>query len=644
MAFLGYERPIEYTGQQIFDPTMAKMVLDAQDKYFNAVYADYQQGLENMKEFKKEYGDFITPILADQEWYNNNVTGRVRNFINDAYSKGIDLTRSAEGRAAIAQMINSIDVGKISKLRSSAENAKEYLREQAKLEAAGLYNPLLEKYAGKGMDTFSTLGGDGIWGRMSPTRITDMSTFGNPYFEGMKPNVHRESKNGIDFSVEEINEQDLRNVADAHFNELVSTPQGQLMYKYYRDLAGGDNNPNADAIARERFNNAVVDGQRRRIYRKDDYDDNYYKAQNLALQRASQQLQRDKFNWDKAMDLLQLGVDENGNPLPSAGGYGPGANNLPTIGAADQVMLDQNKQYVQQKNNYIKFLTDNETAAYKNLNSEGQKILAKKYKDYLSVLSDKKATKQDKQKAAAFISKWEQNGPEPFKKWAEAYKKSINKDQEWIRHSSSIADSTEWGKTQSEMDLYNKAKTVFQRQNILQSAVDAGVQTDMNSSLGIRKDGNDMVGSVKSDTQFAPITEANATGSRRYKYNSLFNKINRLIQGKTYKVTTDDQTSYRYGHGSINKVDYDMISHNGRFSDERITKELDKYTEESLAAIGITKNQDGSYNIPMISKFSRGSQTWGNVNTETDKRVGGQSEATKHRSTRQAGPAMNRIQ
>jgi len=29
MAFLGYERPIEYTGQQIFDPTMAKMVLDA---------------------------------------------------------------------------------------------------------------------------------------------------------------------------------------------------------------------------------------------------------------------------------------------------------------------------------------------------------------------------------------------------------------------------------------------------------------------------------------------------------------------------------------------------------------------------------------------------------------------------------------
>jgi hypothetical protein len=44
---------------------MAKMVLDAQDKYFNVLYADYQQGLQDMKEFKKEYGDFVTPILAD---------------------------------------------------------------------------------------------------------------------------------------------------------------------------------------------------------------------------------------------------------------------------------------------------------------------------------------------------------------------------------------------------------------------------------------------------------------------------------------------------------------------------------------------------------------------------------------------------
>jgi len=34
-----------------------------------------------MKEFNKEYGDFITPFGADREWYNKNVIDRVRGTI-----------------------------------------------------------------------------------------------------------------------------------------------------------------------------------------------------------------------------------------------------------------------------------------------------------------------------------------------------------------------------------------------------------------------------------------------------------------------------------------------------------------------------------------------------------------------------------
>lgn len=311
MGFLGLEKPIEYTGTQIFDPTMAKMVLDAQDKYFNVVYADYVRGLDEMKEFKKEYGDFLTPILADQEWYNQNVTGKIRNFIDQAYANGIDLTRSSEGRLAISKLINSIDIGSIAKLRSSAENAKEFLKARKQLEAAGLYNPILAKYDGPDIDTYSTLDrydengnvvvGSGIWDKMSPTRITDMATFGNPYFEGMKPNVHKESKNGITYSVESITPEDLTRIANDHFNELVSTPQGQLMYKYYVDTLGEDK-------ARDAFNAAVAAGQSRRIYTKDDYDDNYYKAENLKLQRSSNDLAWQKFYWDKDKEQQELDI------------------------------------------------------------------------------------------------------------------------------------------------------------------------------------------------------------------------------------------------------------------------------------------------------------------------------------------------
>jgi hypothetical protein len=39
-----------------------------------------------MKDFRKEYGDFMTPIAADQAWYDQNVTGKIRDTINALYA------------------------------------------------------------------------------------------------------------------------------------------------------------------------------------------------------------------------------------------------------------------------------------------------------------------------------------------------------------------------------------------------------------------------------------------------------------------------------------------------------------------------------------------------------------------------------
>ena len=291
-----YDNWAQMPSVDLYDTQMMAMAL-------NAAKDMYEKGEQRIKDFKKEYGDFMTPILADQDWYNQNVTGKINNRLNQIYARGGDPLRNAQDRAEIQQLINSIDVGSIAKLRSSAENAREFLKERAKLEAAGLYNPLYAKYDGPDMATYSTLN-NGIWDKMSPTRITDVATFGNPYFEGMKPNIHSESKNGVSYSIESITEDDLKNVANAHFNELVSTPQGQLMYKYYQDLAdatGGN--------ARDMFNQAIVDGQRRRIYQKDDYDDQWTKREQLRQGWAKIHQDAEKFNWQKFTDAIQLGLD-----------------------------------------------------------------------------------------------------------------------------------------------------------------------------------------------------------------------------------------------------------------------------------------------------------------------------------------------
>lgn len=657
MVFMGLEKPIEYGRQQIFDPTTAKMLLDAQDQYVNAVYNDYLRGLEEMKEFKKEYGNFITPILADQDWYNENVIGKVRNFINDAYSRGIDLTRSAEGRAAISQLINSIDVGSVNKLRSSAANAEEFLKARKQLEAQGLYNPLLAKYDGPDINTYSTLdrldengnvvSGSGVWDKMSPTRITDMATFGNPYFEGMKPNVRRESKNGIEYSVEKIDENDLRTIADAHFNELVSTPQGQLMYKYYTDLAGGD-----FGKAREMFNNAVVDGQRRRIYEKSDYDDNYYKAQNLALQRASQQLARDKFNWDKTMDLLQLGIDENGNPLPSAGGHGGGSgsygsNNLPTKGTSTMVSSDQDRQYMAVREEFEKDLKDKEAAAFSKLGGDlklriGDKARADRYKRASLTLKDPKSSERDKRIAKQTIQKFEQNPSPELRTWIDAYNKSTDSSA-WERYSSSIGENTPWGKIQSEETLMNKAREAFYRQNILSSPLDSGAREDMNRVLGIVENPDDgsKVGTVTRGTEFAPVSEADFTGTRSYRHNSKISKLNRLLRGKNYKVTAETESGREYGSGVIDKTKYNIITQKVIFSDSDVVNELDGWSDEEKKRAGIVKSEN-SYIVPIITRYSTGSYTHANVNSATDERLKG-SETVRQRPSRLAESLIKRI-
>ena len=241
MVFLGLEKPVEYGAQQIFDPTMANMVLQAQQQYNNAARQEFYRGLQDIKDFQKEYGDFITPILADQDWYNKNVTGRVRDFINGAYERGIDLTRSPEGRAAITQLINSIPVGKVAKLRSSAKNAEEYLKNRGKLEAAGLYNPdLEERYLGYNLSNWDTINNDKIWTRTSPTEMKTLKEVTESWYNNRTPEILNQA-DVESFGMPYDRRYNYTGFADRHLLDIAAgeTPgwRGSLYADYYRDLA-----------------------------------------------------------------------------------------------------------------------------------------------------------------------------------------------------------------------------------------------------------------------------------------------------------------------------------------------------------------------------------------------------------------------
>lgn len=275
MVFLGLEKPVEYGRQQIFDPTTAQMVLQAQDQYANALYRDYVRGLEDMKEFNKEYGDFMTPFGADQEWYNKNVIDKVRGTIQRMYEAGIDPTRSVQGRAAISRLINSVDVGTVNAMRANAKLGYAYQDTLRQLAAKGRSSQALEDYIATlpgnvAFNDFATVGPGGqlnTWNRM-PTEYSTLQQFVHPSFANLKPHLLTadEAKTRVGSAYDPTYEYTGITKGDMERSMIAALPGlvGSPLYGFYRQQAEnelkamGYDNPTADQINARFVQNAIT--------------------------------------------------------------------------------------------------------------------------------------------------------------------------------------------------------------------------------------------------------------------------------------------------------------------------------------------------------------------------------------------------
>lgn len=279
----------------------------------NAAKDMYDKAEKKLDAFGVKYGDFQSPIKKDVDWWNNNVIAPVQNKINEAYANGIDLLRSPQGRLYLSQITNRLPYGDMAKVKQSAKAAEKYQDAVQKLQISGLYNPEIEKYEGKSLGEYSTLGengvnADGIWNRMSPTPYENLGKFTEDYFKNVKPSSRNITRNGNQVAISEVTEQQLRKIAEDHFDDLVNTPQGQLMYKRELDRAGG--NP---TLARQYFNEEIYNANKQREFREETRDDHYFEKVKLALDR-------DELNWKKRVYAAkQKGTTEDEE-------YKPGTN------------------------------------------------------------------------------------------------------------------------------------------------------------------------------------------------------------------------------------------------------------------------------------------------------------------------------
>ena len=258
----------------------------------------YEKGVKQLEDFNKTYGDFYSPISKDMEWYNQNVTGKVRDTINDLYAQGIDPIRSAEGRAVLQRLIYSMPTGTINALKTNATNYQEYLKNKAELQAKGLYDKDQDDFiaALQGLPSeqgFSTVNPDGsvnMWGRLSPTQKMTLHDLIDPTVDNIKPG---------ELTADEVRafgdpydpRRRYKGVSERMLDDAIRAGipqiQGSPYYTYFRDLAEKQvqsagvrpDDPNyaqlVDQVFRVNSRNAV----RERLQRPDSDVDEFAAAQ-----------------------------------------------------------------------------------------------------------------------------------------------------------------------------------------------------------------------------------------------------------------------------------------------------------------------------------------------------------------------------
>lgn len=233
----------------------------------NAAKDMYQQGVNEFKEYQKNYNDFYSPISRDMDWYNKNVIGSTQDLIKDLYDRGIDPLRSPEGRAMLQRHINNIPTQQIGKLKSSAIQAQKYLDSISDLAAKGLYNEDYERFNNPySPDDWDTMK-NGVWNRSSAMSYKNLQQYVHPTFEGIKPHLltkeeveSRGMKYDPNYEYQGISEKDMRDSLQNWMPGL----KGDPLYIYHRNQAkldlqrAGIQNPTEDQIDRRFMDNAII--------------------------------------------------------------------------------------------------------------------------------------------------------------------------------------------------------------------------------------------------------------------------------------------------------------------------------------------------------------------------------------------------
>lgn len=222
----GYENVIALPSMGVFDTSMMQADIAAAREQYNQARDDY-------KEFIKTYGDFYSPIAADNEDYYNMTKGAAQNLINQY---GGNLLRSAEGRAAISRLIAETNTAALGQIKANAANYQQYLQNIQKAKMDGTYSKALEdmELAELGLDPNSwrtidpKTGQTREWNRLGPSKYQDLNQLTSHFVDALQPTDLGRVAGKRFTNWFGISDEQLDNAFPAIYSSLAQTNNGRL--------------------------------------------------------------------------------------------------------------------------------------------------------------------------------------------------------------------------------------------------------------------------------------------------------------------------------------------------------------------------------------------------------------------------------
>ena len=328
----GYEQPVQYTPVKVFNPVTANMVLQSMGQYADAVQREYERALQDEKEFFKEYGNFNSPVSGATEEYYKLGVGRVKDTIAAAQARGIDLTRSQEGRAILRNLINSADVGRMNQLKQQKEDYTRYMNTLQESVAKGIITPeqAAQKMRWDGVDKFTAIGENGVNNFYANAMVGPFENE-DQYIDrvfGKIADTYLGTEGAFDMNG--VGTQKLASVLAQSLPQYLNTDGGRYAFeKYYERATGKQINSKAEydaAIADENtynaFANEIMQGavgkyarENRKVNPLKELEEEY-RLKDLYDQKQSAR------EWQKAINVYKAThpneFDKDGKPIPPA--------------------------------------------------------------------------------------------------------------------------------------------------------------------------------------------------------------------------------------------------------------------------------------------------------------------------------------